>query len=60
MHPYYNTQNFPQFVGHHGNWDIYANANGHCAAIPTTAALADGCQASYFGDRNYVRATLGF
>lgn len=58
-HPYYNRTNFPRFVCRNGNWDIYANAAGYCAAIPTEAAAADGCKASHFGDAAYVRVTLG-
>jgi hypothetical protein len=57
-HDYYNTDNFPTFVCHHGNWDIYARADGYCAAIPTIAAAAKGCVATHFGDRDYVRVTL--
>lgn len=60
MSDYYTTINFPRFICHHGNWDIYANASGYCAAIPTAEAAANGCRATHFGDMNYVRATLGF
>lgn len=58
-HTFYNHDNFPRFVCNHGNWDIYANDKGHCAAIPTDKAAADGCLASHFGDAGYVRCTLG-
>ncbi len=58
-HAYYNRQNFPRFVCHHGNWDICANAAGYCAAIPTETGAADGCNATHFGDAAYLRATLG-
>lgn len=58
-HPDYNTTNFPIFICNHGNWDIYRNADGYCAAIPTQKAAANGCRASHFGDANYVRVTLG-
>ena len=58
-HPLWNRENYPTFVCHHGNWDIYRNAAGHCAAIPTEEAAAAGCRASYFGDLAYVRVTLG-
>jgi len=58
-HPDYNTDNFPFFICHHGNWDIYRNATGYCASIPTPRAAANGCKASHFGDAAYVRATLG-
>jgi hypothetical protein len=58
-HEYYNTANFPIFVCHHGNWDIYRNDSGYCAAIPTSEALAIGCKATHFGDRGYVAVTLG-
>lgn len=47
----YNTTNFPILVAHHGNWDIYRNAAGHCAAIP----VVEGCRASHFGDMNYLK-----
>lgn len=57
-HPDYNKKNFPLFVMNHGNWDIYANDNGKCAAIPTESAAMEGCKASHFGDMDYVRATL--
>jgi hypothetical protein len=60
MDEYYNVDNFPVFVCHHGNWDIYKNANGYCAAIPTPEALANGCHATHFGDMAYVAVTLGF
>jgi hypothetical protein len=58
-HNYYNRKNFPRLITNHGNWDICANADGYCAAIPTDAALAIGCKATHFGDARYVRATLG-
>ena len=41
-HQHYNRQNFPRFVCHHGNWDIYANDQDRCAAIPTETAAAIG------------------
>ncbi len=59
MHFHYNRDNYPIFVCHHGNWDIYRNAAGKCASIPTKEAEANGCKASHFGDLDYVRATLG-
>ena len=59
MGSYYNTDNFPIFVANHGNWDIYANAKGHCASIPTPSASAIGCLPSHFGDADYVKVTLG-
>ena len=59
MHSYYNTDNFPIFVANCGNWDIYANAKGHCASIPTPSAAAEGCLPSHFGDAGYVKVTLG-
>lgn len=46
----YNTTNFPNLVAHHGNWDIYSDAQGRCAAIP----VVQSCRASHFGDRNYL------
>lgn len=57
-HPHYNKQNYPLFVMNHGSWDIYVNAKGACAAIPTEEAALEGCSASHFGDMAYVRATL--
>lgn len=57
-HPHYNKKNFPQFVMNHGNWDIYANDQGACAAIPTEDAALIGCSASHFGNMDYVRKTL--
>jgi hypothetical protein len=56
----YTRKNFPEFVANHGNWDIYMNPETqHCAAIPTDKAAAEGCRATHFGDREYVKATLG-
>lgn len=55
----YSKGNYPYFVCHHGNWDIYSNDRGYCASIPTEAAAANGCRASHFGDAGYVKATLG-
>lgn len=57
-HHTYNRASYPRFIVNHGNWDICADASGHCAAIPTPEAAAKGCQASQFGDMAYVRATL--
>ncbi len=56
---YYNTDNFPHFVGRHGNWNLYANKDGYCASIPTKEAEEIGCRASHFGDSRYVKITLG-
>lgn len=53
-HPHYNKTNFPFFVVTHGNWDIFRNEQGKCAAIPTAEGIAAGCQASHFGDMRYV------
>ena len=58
-HSHYNKKKFPHFICNHGNWDIYANERGDCAAIPTEAAKANGCEASHFGDIRYVWVTLG-
>ena len=61
MHPDYNKEKFPEFVGNNGNWDIYMNPETqYCAAIPTPEAEKIGCKATHFGDRKYVRVTLGF
>ena len=57
-HDLWNRENFPRLILNHGNWDICADANGYCAAIPTPEAAAGGCKASHFGDLGYVRATL--
>ena len=54
----YTRANFPTFVCAHGNWDIWANARGYCAAIPSVSGEAAGCRGSGFGDMDYVRATL--
>lgn len=59
MKSYYSIDNFPIFVANNGNWNIYANAGGHCASIPTPSAEADGCLPSHFGDAGYVKTTLG-
>ena len=56
---HYSTDNFPIFVAHHGNWDIYADSDGRCASIPTPEAAATGCLSSHFGDAGYVKTTLG-
>ena len=54
-HYYYNTDNFPTLVAHHGNWEIYRNEKGYCAAIPTKEMEARGCLASHFGDLLYLK-----
>jgi len=56
---YYSTQNFPNFVGNHGAWDIYANHHGKCAAIPTDTGQANGNLPSNFGTLGYAMRTLG-
>lgn len=58
-HAYYNRASFPRLVVNHGKWDICANDTGHCAAIPTPQAEADGCKATAFGSLAYVAVTLG-
>ena len=55
----YSVRLYPFFIVNHGNWDIYANKTGYCAAIPTEKARAIGCLASHFGTAEYVRKTLG-
>ena len=57
-HEHYNHDNFPVFIVNHGNWDVYMNTRNHCAAIPAPDS-SPGCKASYFGDLEYVRCTLG-
>lgn len=51
-HQYYNRSNFPRLVWSRPdcNWDIYADARGNCAAIPTKP----GALASHFGDLRHV------
>ncbi len=56
---YYSVSNFPHFICAHGNWSIFANAKGKCAAIPTGRAARNGCKPSHFGTVEYVKATLG-
>lgn len=56
----YDKVGFPHFVCNHGNWDIYANNRGYCAAIPTDEAAAIGCKATHFGSLKYVLVTLGY
>ena len=58
-HEFYNRERFPHYVTTHGNFELWADASGYCASIPTEEAEAIGCKASHFGDRSYVRATLG-
>lgn len=48
----YNTKNYPLLLAHHGNWDIYANEKGDCAAIP----VVEGCFATHFGDLHYLKS----
>lgn len=47
----YHITNFPILIAHHGNWDIYSDAQGRCAAIP----VVEGCRASHFGDMQYLQ-----
>lgn len=54
----YNRSNYPIFICRHGNWDIFANANGACASIPTGFPESKGCKASAFGTVQYVQQTL--
>lgn len=59
-HEFYNHENFPEFVTNDGNWDICMNPETQrCAAIPTAKAVEGGCKATHFGDRKYVKITLG-
>ena len=51
---YYRPEDYPQFVGHHGNWDIYCNYNGAYAAI----AVNPQCANSHFGDIFYALQVL--
>ena len=51
----YNTTNYPFFICHNGNWDVYADPQGRCASIPIAETdHPGGCHASHFGDINYV------
>ena len=56
---FYTKKMYPLFVANHGNWDIYCDLDGRCAAIPTAAAKAGGCRASHYGDLNHVSMTMG-
>jgi hypothetical protein len=50
--PIYNTTNYPiRLTKERGNWDLYGNAKGYCAAIATK----NSCRSSQFGDRDYFR-----
>lgn len=51
---YYHVFNFPKFVAKHGNWDIYCNHKGECAAI----AKVPGCKSTHFGDLRFVERAL--
>jgi hypothetical protein len=51
---HYTKENFPIFVAHHGNWDIYRDDKGNCAALP----VVPGCLSSHFGDMRYTRCVL--
>ena len=55
-HDYYNTDNFPILVAHHGPWDIYRKEDGYCAAIP--ADPESGHSASHFGTMAYVHSLV--
>ena len=58
-HPYYNSENFPLFIAHQGNWKIQARADDwHCAAI----AVNSQCASCSFGDAKhtaYILKTYG-
>ena len=58
IHPYYNKTKFPLFICHHGNWDIYANDTGKCAALPSELGEKSGCRASYFGDLDFLESQV--
>jgi hypothetical protein len=45
-------------VCRHGNWNIWRNAQGSCAAIPSESGERAGCRPSQFGDMSYVRQVL--
>ena len=51
-HEHYNRTNYPRRVWQQreSNWDIYADARGQCAAIPTKP----GALASHYGDLAHV------
>ena len=49
-HRYYNTANFPIYLGEEGNFHYYGNDNGRSAAL---AKAGLGCECSHFGDRGY-------
>ena len=53
-HNFYNKQNFPIFVCRYGNWDIYCNQQGECAAL----AKVEGCRSTHFVDLIFLRNAL--
>jgi hypothetical protein len=58
---HYSVENYPLFVCNHGFWDIYANAQGSCVAIPNDEVRAKGCFATVCEDTTYVKgAAPGF
>lgn len=58
-HPYYNTENFPNYILTDSNWSIWANGAGYCASIPTPKMQRRGCRASTFGTIWHVQMTIG-
>lgn len=59
QHPFYNTENYPNYITTDSNWSIWANGAGRCAAIPTPKMQRQGCRAHYFGDMFYLRLVKG-
>lgn len=55
-HSIYNKRRYPHFVCNHGAWDIYADSNRYCVAIPVDPH--SGHKPSHFGDADHVRRTL--
>lgn len=56
MESHYTRDNFPQFIGRHGAWNIYANAAGQCAAIPRNPAA--GHKPCAFGETWQARRAI--
>lgn len=54
----FTIENYPAFVMHHGNWDIFKNANGVCVAIPNKQGKAVKAQSSFFGQYEWVKETF--
>jgi len=51
----FTIENYPVFVMHHGNWDIFKNASEDCVAIPNKQGREVKAQASFFGRYAWVK-----